>query len=286
MDGKPVRSFTRVAAAIVIAAVVLSATILLTSSSRSSTTTSSVSACSLLTPDVMEDMAWNGAGREVPGLNQTAPPWDYQSIYGHIDQGWESLCQSPAFVAAIQAHGAGSFSSGGGFVNPSNPEDSLAGISVAWTSTTSSNCTQYVESWNILIVNGTVTTPSTSTSVCIYAGGAALSFQVLKTNVTVPYGTGCMVLEGIGHTCPTTTASAGTSASTIRDVELAAYQGIDYYAGNFSEGPYGPGSYVDGQLTFTSTDVWFTNSTIFCASPLYGSYATCPVDEPLPSVSW
>lgn len=167
MNGQPVRNFTRVAVAIVIAAVVLSATILLAPSTQPSTRTSSVSACSLLTPALMEYMAWNGAGREIPGLNQSAPPWTYQSIYGHIQQGWETICQSPAFVASIQAHGAGSFSSGGGFVNPSNPDNSLAGIAVIWSNTTSASCTQYIENWDILIVNGTVTAPSTSTTDCI-----------------------------------------------------------------------------------------------------------------------
>jgi hypothetical protein len=120
----------------------------------------------------MDDMAWNGAGREIPGLNQSAPPWDYQSIYGHIQQGWESICQSPEFVTAIQAHGAGSFSSGGGFVNPSNPDNSRAAIALIWSNTLSANCTQYLEEWDILIVNGTVTAPSTSTTDCINMGGA------------------------------------------------------------------------------------------------------------------
>jgi hypothetical protein len=175
MNGQPVRNFTRVALAIVIAALVLSAVILLATSREASTktsSTSSVNPCGLLTPALMEYMAWNGAGREIPGLNQSAPPWDYQSIYEHIQQGWESICQGPAFVTAIQAHGAGSFSSGGGFVNPSNPDNSMAGVAVIWSNTTSANCTQYIENWDILIVNGTATAPSTSTTGCINMGGA------------------------------------------------------------------------------------------------------------------
>ena len=175
MNGQPVRNFTRVEVAIVIAAVMLSATILLAASMETSTktsSTSSVSACSLLTPAEMDDMAWNGAGREIPGLNQSAPPWNYQSIYGNIQQGWESLCQSPAFVTAIQVRGAGSFSSGGGFVNPSNPDNSRAAIVMFWSNTISANCTHYIEEWDILIVNGTVTAPSTSTTDCINMGGA------------------------------------------------------------------------------------------------------------------
>ena len=175
MNGKPVRNFTRVAVAIVIAAVVLSAAILLAASMTTSTktsSTSSVSACGLLTPGDMDYLAWNGAGHEIPGLNQSAAPWDYQSIYGNIQQGWESLCQSPTLVTAIQAHGTGSFSWGGGFVNPSNPDNSVAAIVVFWSNTTSANCTDYTESWGILIVNGTVTAPSTSTTDCINLGGA------------------------------------------------------------------------------------------------------------------
>jgi hypothetical protein len=140
--------------------------------STKTSSTSSVSACSLLTPAEMDDMAWNGAGREIPGLNQSAPPWNYQSIYGNIQQGWESLCQSPAFVTAIQVRGAGSFSSGGGFVNPSNPDNSRAAIVMFWSNTISANCTHYIEEWDILIVNGTVTAPSTSTTDCINMGGA------------------------------------------------------------------------------------------------------------------
>jgi len=113
------------------------------------------------------------------------------------------------------------------------------------------------------------------------------SFQVLKTNVTVPYDAACMVLEGIGHTCPTVTANPETSVSTVRGVELVAYQGTDYYAGSFCKGPCGNGSYFNGVSTVPYPSVWFTNSTIFCVSPaLYGNYATCPVNESLPSVSW
>ncbi len=107
----------------------------------------------------------------------------------------------------------------------------------------------------------------------------ASSFQVLKTNVTIPYRAGCMVLEQIGHTCPTMTANPETSNSSLRGIELIAYQGTDYYAGTFSKGPY-----AGGNAAFPS--VWFTNSTIFCISPHYANYPTCPVNEPLPPISW
>ena len=74
----------------------------------------------------------------------------------------------------------------------------------------------------------------------------ASSFQVLKTNVTVSYDVECMVLEAVGHTCPTMARNAtGASPSSLRGVELIAYQRTDYYAGSFSSGPY-------GQLSVTS----------------------------------
>jgi hypothetical protein len=103
------------------------------------------------------------------------------------------------------------------------------------------------------------------------------SFQLLKINEIVPYDAECNVLGGIGHSCPT--RSAYTNASSLREVELVAYQGTDYYAGNFSVGPFSAPS-------VTYLEVLFTNSTIFCISPPYSNYATCPVVEPLPLVSW
>jgi hypothetical protein len=100
---------------------------------------------------------------------------------------------------------------------------------------------------------------------------------LLEINEIVPYGAGCIVLEGIGHSCPT--AAANTNASSLRDAELVAYEGADYYAGNFSVGPFSAPS-------VTYLEVWFTNSTIFCISPSYSNHATCPVVEPLTPASW
>src|ERR1700722_2935314 len=111
----------------------------------SPTTTSSVNPCRLLTPSEEDYLAWNGVGREIPGLNQSSPPWDYQSIYDHIQEGWGNLCQSSAFVTAVQAHGAASFSVGGGFINSENPQASQAGVAIVWTQTSSTTCTQYIE---------------------------------------------------------------------------------------------------------------------------------------------
>ncbi len=111
--------------------------------------------------------------------------------------------------------------------------------------------------------------PTSSTSV---SSSNAPSFQVLKTNVIVSSAIGCMVLEGIGHTCPTVTTDPFTTPANLKGVELITYQGTDYYAGNLSG--------------FGSSGVWWSNSSIFCVSPQYGSYAACPVNESLPSVSW
>jgi hypothetical protein len=109
------------------------------------------------------------------------------------------------------------------------------------------------------------------------SSSSASSFQLLKINEIVPYDAGCIVLEGIGHSCPT--KSADTNASSLSEVELAAYQGTDYYAGNFSVGPF-------SAAKVAYLEVWFTNSTIFCISPSYSDHATCPVFEPLPLASW
>jgi hypothetical protein len=134
----------------------------------------------------------------------------------------------------------------------------------------------------------TVALPSGNASVTysplVSSTSTASSWQVLKTNVTVSYDTQCMVLYAVGHGCPT--MNANTNASSLRGVELVAYQGTDYYAGNFSEGPYGPGPYSNGRPVIAYHNVLFTNSTIFCVSPSYGDYVVCPYPEPLPIVSW
>lgn len=105
--------------------------LLFNSRSTTSTQTTSVDICGLLSPSVMDNLALNGAGREIPGLNQSAPPWDYQSIRNHIHQGWDTVCQSESFVSAVQEHGPG-FSSGGSFINAANPNASAVAIVMAW----------------------------------------------------------------------------------------------------------------------------------------------------------
>ncbi len=159
----------RIVTVIVVAAVASAIVIVAayTGSTTPRTSANPKTACSLLTEADMEYLAWNGAGREIPGLNQSAPPWSYQSIYDHVKEGWQNLCQTTAFVSAIQAHGTSGFSFGGGFINPSDPDNSQMGVAVIWSQTTSSSCTQYIENWSIFIVNGSATGPTTSTSDCI-----------------------------------------------------------------------------------------------------------------------
>ncbi len=97
------------------------------------------------------------------------------------------------------------------------------------------------------------------------------SWAVLKTSVrnSISDDTVCRVLEFIGHTCPT--KNAATYVPSIGNIELVSYQGGVFYAGNFTTGPYG---YAN---SFTQT-VWFTNSTIFCATPPAGDHPACPTN--------
>jgi hypothetical protein len=132
-----------------------------------SSRTSTMSACSLVTPSQDQSVAGIGAYQNVPGLNQSAPPWNYQSIYQNIQDGWASLCQSQVFINTIQAHDVNGVAIGGGFINTANPDASVAEISTGWWQQTSSNCTSYQESWGIFIVNGTVSAPLTTASACI-----------------------------------------------------------------------------------------------------------------------
>jgi hypothetical protein len=75
-----------------------------------------------------------------------------------------------------------------------------------------------------------------------------------------------MVFETVGHTCPT--KGSNTTTSSLAGVELILYRGTDYYAGNFSAGPY-------GQTAVSILSVWFTNSTIYCVSPANENKPLC-----------
>ena len=95
-----------------------------------SVTASTVDPCSLVTSAQEQSIAGTGAYQNVPGLNQSAPPWNYQSIYQHVQDGWDSICQSPAFVATVQTHDIKGAAAGGGFINATDPDASVAGISI------------------------------------------------------------------------------------------------------------------------------------------------------------
>jgi hypothetical protein len=127
---------------------------------------STLSTCSFVSPSQQQTVAGNGAYQNVPGLNQSVPPWNYQSIYQHIQDGWTSLCQSQLFVTTVRAHDVNGVAIGGGYINTANPNASVAGISMSWLQGTSTNCTSYQESWDIFIVNGTVSAPLTTTGAC------------------------------------------------------------------------------------------------------------------------
>jgi hypothetical protein len=133
----------------------------------SARSTETLNPCSFITTQQEQSIAGTGAYQNVQGLDQSAPPWNYASLYQHIQQGWASLCESQAFATAVQSHDVKGVAIGGGFINTTDPDASVAGISMGWSQGASANCTQYQESWNIFIVNGTVSAPSISSGVCI-----------------------------------------------------------------------------------------------------------------------
>jgi hypothetical protein len=99
------------------------------------------------------------------------------------------------------------------------------------------------------------------------------TLQVINSNITVYYGTACMIVELFQLSCPTMNTAA--HSPSLSNVELIGYQGIAYYALNFT-------FYLDGQpVTHT---VWFTNSTVFCVSPISEGYDACPIQAQPPSI--
>jgi hypothetical protein len=95
----------------------------------------------------------------------------------------------------------------------------------------------------------------------------ASSWEVVKTSLTVYYGTACIPVEASYLSCPTMdTANHSPSQS---NVDLIRYQGSYYYAVNFTYS-------LNGQ-PITRT-IWFTNSTVFCMSPQEpgSGYELCP----------
>jgi hypothetical protein len=102
------------------------------------------------------------------GLNESAPPWNYQSVYDHIQQGWQSICQSQEFSELVQAHGSGGFSASFGYTHNANQAASKVGIGLFWTQYTYVlwGCTAHQASWDIYIVNGTVSSATMTSSPC------------------------------------------------------------------------------------------------------------------------
>lgn len=121
---------------------------------------------------------------------------------------------------------------------------------------------------SISIITTTIGSGTSMTSSLVSSNSSSSSWQVLKTNVIVPYDIGCTVFEAVGHTCPT--KGPNTTVSSLEGVELIVYRGTDYYAGNFSEGPYGD------IMTVSYRIVWFTNTTIYCTTPPEENYTACP----------
>src|SRR5579862_839569 len=95
----------------------------------------------------------------------------------------------------------------------------------------------------------------------------ALTLIPLKTNLTVYYDPACMIIEAFNSSCPT--LDTVNQSPSLKNVTLLFYRYTAYYYGveysfdiNFVKGTY---------------NVWFTNSSIFCISPKYEDYRTCPL---------
>jgi len=110
-----------------------------------------------------------------------------------------------------------------------------------------------------------------STSYSSSESNSAKNFQVINSNLTVYYGTACVVVGLFQLSCPT--MNAALHSPSLSNVELVSSEGFYYYAINFTFS-------FNGQPI--SHTVWFTNSTVFCVSPEYGSYNVCPSQVQLP----
>jgi len=97
-------------------------------------------------------------------------------------------------------------------------------------------------------------------------------WEVLKDDLTVHGQTACMAINwGALGGCPSPIPSGN---GTLSDAELISYKGSEYYSVTF---PPLPERSIFPGVMFT---IWFTNSTIFCAKPLFGlpaiGYPLCP----------
>jgi len=108
----------------------------------------------------------------------------------------------------------------------------------------------------------TLTSQKTTTAIITQHGTA--QWQVLKSNITVYYGTACMVVYAVNFGCPT--INTATHSPSVGNVQLVGYVGNQYYVGQVGV----------NDVLYT---IWFTNSTIFCVSPLSdtgANYLACP----------
>lgn len=99
------------------------------------------------------------------------------------------------------------------------------------------------------------------------------TWSIVKSNLTVYYGTACVPVEFSYLSCPTEDVAA--HSPSLAGVDLVRYQGDFYYDINFT-------FYINGQPT-THT-IWFTNSTVFCASPVVpnSGVGPCPTQPSQP----
>jgi hypothetical protein len=113
---------------------------------------------------------------------------------------------------------------------------------------------------------------TTTTTVEVTQSPAAL-WAVLKDNLTVHGQTACIAINWgvLGGGCPSPLPSGNW---TLGNVELVSYNESEYYSVTFP--PLPERSTFPGVM-FT---IWFTNSTIFRAKPLFGlpaiGYPLCP----------
>lgn len=90
-------------------------------------------------------------------------------------------------------------------------------------------------------------------------------WRIVNASLTVYYGAACMVYNTFNFSCPT--MDTANLSPSLKNAQLLKYQGNYYYTLNFS---------FSWNLKQERYEIWFTNSTVFCVSPSYESYRTCP----------
>jgi len=112
---------------------------------------------------------------------------------------------------------------------------------------------------------------ASSTSINTLTTSSLASYRILQRNLTIYFDPACIPPELEGFSCPTVNAAA--HSPSLGNIELISYQGSEYYGTNFT-------GYMNGQPD--TSDVWFTNSTILCVSPMAGGYPECPTNPGQP----